>query len=152
IITLFLSTLLALVFAILFQPNILLEIANTLDINSYKAIFKGSMLTLYGGTQIETANEILAELVATRGMSGMLNTVWLIICAMCFGGAMTAAGMIQSITSAFTKMIKNRFSIVGSTVGSGLFLNLATADQYISIILTCNMFKDIYKKMGYESR
>lgn len=102
--------------------------------------------------KFETANEILAELVATRGMSGMLNTVWLIICAMCFGGAMTAAGMIQSITSAFTKMIKNRFSIVGSTVGSGLFLNLATADQYISIILTCNMFKDIYKKMGYESR
>ena len=82
----------------------------------------------------------------------MLNTVWLIICAMCFGGAMIAAGMIQSITSAFTKMIRNRVSLVSSTVFSGLFLNLSTADQYISIILTGNMFKDVYKKMGYESR
>ena len=71
---------------------------------------------------------------------------------MCFGGAMTASGMIKSITTAFMKLIKNRVSLVGSTVGSGLFLNLATADQYISVILTSNMFKDIYKKMGYESR
>ncbi len=152
IITLFISTLLALIMSIIFQPEIVLEIANTLDITRFKALFKGSLLTLYGETQIDTTNSLLEELVATRGMSGMLNTVWLIICAMCFGGAMTASGMIQSITSAFTRMIKNRVSLVGSTVGSGLFLNLATADQYISVILTSNMFKDIYKKMGYESR
>lgn len=152
IITLFISTLLALIMSIIFQPEIVLEIANTLDITRFKALFKGSLLTLYGETQIDTTNSLLEELVVTRGMSGMLNTVWLIICAMCFGGAMTASGMIQSITSAFTRMIKNRVSLVGSTVGSGLFLNLATADQYISVILTSNMFKDIYKKMGYESR
>ena len=152
IVTLFLSTLLALLFGLLFQLDILLEIANTPTLSQSKSAFKGLLLTLYGNTQIETTNSILAELVATRGMSGMLNTVWLILCAMCFGGAMTAAGMIKSITNAFTKLIRSRFSLVGSTAGSGLFLNLATADQYISVILTSNMFKDIYKKMGYESR
>ena len=152
IITLFLSTLLALVMALIFQPEILLEIANTLEISKAKAMFKGALLTLYGETQITTENSLLQELVATRGMAGMLHTIWLIICAMCFGGAMTASGMIKSITTAFMKLIKNRVSLVGSTVGSGLFLNLATADQYISVILTSNMFKDIYKKMGYESR
>lgn len=152
IITLFLSTLLALIFGILFQSNILLEIANTIEISSTKALFKGALLTLYGNTQIDASNEILAELVATRGMAGMLNTVWLIICAMCFGGAMTAASMIKSITTAFTNLIRNRLSLVSSTVGAGLFLNLSTADQYISVILTSNMFKDIYKQMGYESR
>lgn len=152
IITLFLSTLLALVMALIFQPEILLEIANTLEISKAKAMFKGALLTLYGETQITTDNSLLQELVATRGMAGMLHTIWLIICAMCFGGAMTASGMIKSITTAFMKLIKNRVSLVGSTVGSGLFLNLATADQYISVILTSNMFKDIYKKMGYESR
>lgn len=152
IITLFLSTLLALVMALIFQPEILLEIANTLEISKAKAMFKGALLTLYGETEITTDNSLLQELVATRGMAGMLHTIWLIICAMCFGGAMTASGMIKSITTGFMKLIKNRVSLVGSTVGSGLFLNLATADQYISVILTSNMFKDIYKKMGYESR
>lgn len=152
IITLFLSTLLALVMALIFQPEILLEIANTLEISKAKAMFKGALLTLYGETKITTDNSLLQELVATRGMAGMLHTIWLIICAMCFGGAMTASGMIKSITTGFMKLIKNRVSLVGSTVGSGLFLNLATADQYISVILTSNMFKDIYKKMGYESR
>ena len=152
IITLFLSTLLAVILGFIFQADIILEIADDITLSPYKGLFKGMLLTLYNTTQIETSNDILRELVATRGMAGMLNTVWLIICAMCFGGAMTAAGMIQSITSAFTKMIKNRLSLVTSTVCSGIFLNLSTADQYISVILTSNMFKDIYKKMGYESR
>lgn len=109
------------------------------------------MMTLYGGTSLQTGNEALTELVATRGMAGMMNTVWLIICAMCFGGAMTAGGMLGSITSVFVRFMKNTVSMVASTVCSGIFLNLATADQYISIILTGNMFRDIYEKKGYES-
>jgi NhaC family Na+:H+ antiporter len=82
----------------------------------------------------------------------MLNTVWLILCAMCFGGAMTASGMLGSITSIFVRFMKNTVSIVASTVCSGIFLNLTTADQYISIILTGNMFRNIYKEEGYENR
>ena len=110
------------------------------------------MMTCYGSTSLQTDNSILTELVATRGMSGMMNTVWLILCAMCFGGAMTASGMLGSITSVCVRFIKSRVSIVASTVFSGLFLNIATADQYISIILLGNMFGDIYKRQGYESR
>ena len=82
----------------------------------------------------------------------MMDTVWLIICAMCFGGAMTASGMLESITSVFTRLAKSRVGMVSSTVASGLFLNITTADQYISIILTGNMFKDIYESNGYEGR
>ena len=122
IITLFLSTSLAGLFALLFQPELLREIAGSND------IFKGIMQTLYGSTSLHTENELLTELVTTRGMAGMLNTVWLILCAMCFGGAMTAGGMLGSITSAFVRLMKNTTSMVASTVCSGLFLNLATAD------------------------
>ena len=109
-------------------------------------------MSLYGSTNLETSNATLTELVSTRGMSGMLNTVWLILCAMCFGGAMTASGMLGSITSMFVRFMKNRTSIVASTVASGLFLNLTTADQFISIILTGKMFSQVYKEKGYESR
>ena len=71
---------------------------------------------------------------------------------MCFGGAMAGSGMLSSITSVFIRFIKGTVGLVSSTVASGLFLNICTADQYISIILTGNMFKDIYQKRGYESR
>lgn len=146
IITLFISTMLAGIFALILQPDLLREIA--VD----GGIFKGIMMTFYGSTSLHTDNSMLTELIATRGMSGMMNTIWLILCAMCFGGAMTASGMLGSITSVFVRFMKNRLSIVTSTVCSGLFLNLSTADQYISIILTGNMFSNIYEKKGYESR
>ena len=146
VITLFLSTLLAGIFAFIFQPGLLNEIAEG------ENMFKGIMMTFYGSTSLQTDSDMLTELIATRGMAGMMNTIWLIICAMCFGGAMTASGMLGSITSLFVRFMKNTASMVASTVCSGLFLNLATADQYISIILTGNMFSNVYAKKGYESR
>lgn len=151
IITLFASTALAGLFAVLFQPHLLQEISG-LQAENIASLFKGLTMTLYGGTSLQTSNEALTELVATRGMAGMMNTVWLIICAMCFGGAMTASGMLGSITSVFVRFMKKTVSVVASTVCSGIFLNLATADQYISIILTGNMFRNIYEEKGYESR
>lgn len=146
IITLFLSTLLAATFAIIFQPELLHEISGNND------LFEGTMMSLYDSTSLQSDSAMLTELITTRGMAGMMNTIWLIICAMCFGGAMTASGMLGSITSVFVRFMKNTVSVVASTVGSGIFLNLATADQYISIILTGNMFSNIYEKKGYESR
>lgn len=151
IVTLFLSTLLAGICALIFQPHLLHEIAGN-GLEDATSLFKGLFMTFYGSTQVETGNEALNSLVATRGMGGMMSTIWLIICAMCFGGAMTASGMLESITSVFMHFMKRRASMVASTVVAGLTLNLCTADQYISIILTGNMFKDIYKKQGYESR
>lgn len=135
----------------IFQPGLLCEIAGQ-GAEGIAALFKGGMGMLYGGTQLETGNAEINELISTRGMAGMMNTIWLIICAMCFGGAMTAGGMLGSITSVFVRFTKKRVGMVSSTVASGLFLNLATADQYISIILTGNMFKDIYSANGYESK
>lgn len=146
IITLFLSAVLASVFALIFQAPQLNEIAND------GGLFKGMMMSFFGSTSLSTNNELLTELVATRGMSGMLNTIWLIICAMCFGGAMKAAGMLKSITDMFIRFISGRISLVSSTVASGLFFNITTADQYISIVLTGSIFKDIYENNDYENR
>ena len=85
-------------------------------------------------------------------MAGMLNTIWLIVCAMCFGAAMVASGMIESITKVVISWVRSRVGLVASTASTGLFLNVATGDQFISIVLTVNMFKDVYKRQGYEAR
>ena len=151
IITLFVSTALAAVFAVFFQPNLLVEIAGDAG-NNVLTMIKGVMTFLFTSTSLDAGNEHINEFIATRVMSGMMDTIWLIICAMCFGGAMTAGGMLESITKVFTKFAKTRVSMVSSTVVSGLFLNTCTADQYISIILTGNMFRDIYDENGYEGR
>ena len=151
LITLFVSALMAGVCAIICQPDLLREVAGK-DVTGGIALFKGTFISYYGSTSIDTGNVALNELVTTRGMAGMLSTIWLIICAMCFGGSMQASGMLESLTSLFTRFMKKGLGMVSSTVFSGLFLNVVTADQYISIILTGNMFKDVYKENGYESR
>ena len=151
IITLFLGTVCAIIFAFIFQPDLLCNIAGDNE-GGWISLIKGGMMTLFGGTSLDTGNAEINELIATRGMSGMMDTIWLIVCAMCLGGAMTASGMIDSITSVFMRFTKNCVSLVSSTVASGLFMNLTTADQYISIILTGNIFKDVYKRCGYENR
>lgn len=151
LITLFASAMMAGVAAMIFQPEMLYQISG-LETNDATATFKGLLQTFFASTNTDTGDATLNELVKTRGMSGMLNTIWLIICAMCFGGAMTASNMLASITSVFLRFMKRTAGLVGSTVFTGIFLNICTADQYLSVILTGNMFKDIYKHKGYESR
>lgn len=117
IITLFVSTALATVFALIFQPGLLCEIAGQ-GVEGIAALFKGGMGMLYGATQLETGNAEINELISTRGMAGMMNTIWLIICAMCFGGAMTAGGMLGSITCLCTFYEKaGRNGVIHSCIG-----------------------------------
>ncbi|MBR3067288.1 MAG: Na+/H+ antiporter NhaC [Prevotella sp.] len=148
LIVLFLSALMAGVVALILQPHLLAQIGE----GGPMPILRGLAITFYGPTAIETGSESLNELVATGGMAGMLNTIWLIICAMCFGAVMVASGMIESITRVVISWIKNRLGLVSSTVGSGLFLNIATGDQFISIVLTADMFRHVYERLGYEPR
>ena len=99
--------------------------------------------------EITTNSPMLTELASTSGMSGMLNTVWLIMCVCAFGGVMESGGYISAITEAMTKLIKSRTTLVGSTVGTCIISNLTLSDQYMSIIIPGKMFADIYKKEGY---
>ena len=146
LIVLFASSVMAGVVALLLQPHILTEIAGS------DSLTRGLAITYYGATSVDTGNESLNELVSTGGMAGMLNTIWLILCAMCFGAAMVASGMIESLTRVLVRWVSSRVSLVGSTVGTGIFLNLTTGDQFISIVLTADMYKEVYREQGYESR
>jgi NhaC family Na+:H+ antiporter len=151
VVTLFVSALLAGVFAVIFQPDLLLEIAGG-GAGDGRGIFKGMVMNLSGPTGVDTGSAAVNDLVSTGGMAGMLDTVWLIICAMCFGGVMLAGGMLQSISALFARVIKRRAGLVASTTATGLLLNVTTADQYMSIILLSNLWGDVYRKAGYESR
>ena len=151
IVTLFASVVFACVAMLLTQRGLVASVAGVGSLD-FLSGFKGVLMTCFGPTAIDTGNAQLNALVATRGMAGMLNTVWLIICAMCFGGVMTGSGMLRSLTQLFLRVVRRPFSAVASTVGAGLFFNLCTADQYISIILSGRLFRDLYAERGLEER
>ena len=148
LITLFAATVVAAIAMLIFQPDIVTSVSGEGVLSG----FKGVMIACSSSTSIETGDAMLDELVATRGMGGMLSTIWLILCAMCFGGVMAGSGMLAALTRMFMKFAKRTFSIVTSTIATGLFCNLATADQYISIIITGNTFGDLYRRRGLEAR
>lgn len=156
IITLFAASVIAGVFAFIFQPQVISEVAVGAELASadFSFIdgFKGLMQSYYGSTSIVTGNPDVDSLIATRGMTGMLNTVFLIIAASTFGGSLVGSGMLQSLTDALVGFVRRRVSMVAATVGTGIFANMITGDQYLSIILTSNLYKKLYKERRYESK
>lgn len=155
--TLFIAAAIAGLFALLFQPHIISAVAESAVPQhgtslSFLEGFKGLFISYYGSTAIETGNAALNDLISTRGMVGMLNTIFLIISAGTFGGVLVGSGMLQSLTDLLVKFVRKRVSLVASTVGTGIFANMITGDQYLSIILTSSLYKKLYAERGYESR
>ena len=151
IVTLFASVAMAAITMVIAQPEIIMGIAQS-ETSSAMSSLSAVIQAATTSTSVETGNELLNDLVATSGMGGMMNTIWLIICAMCFGGVMYGSGMLTSISQLFIRVARRTVSVVGSTVCSGIFFNLTTGDQYISIILTGNLFRNLYDNRGLERR
>lgn len=154
LIVLFSSSIMAMAMACAFQSHILMEIGGAAEGTfSITTLFCAIITAFANSTSIDTGVPLLNNLVATRGMGGMMDTIWIILCAMIFGGAMTACGMLRSFLEAiFRRLMNTRLGLVCATVFNGIAMNLMTGDQYISIILSGNMFKDEYMQQGYESR
>ena len=150
-VVLFLAILLAVIVAVLVQPALVHQISGAPG-ESLLASYKGMMQVCYGSTNIETGVPMLNELVHTSGMGGMMPTIWLIICAQTFGAALTATGQLRSVMQVVLRFAKGTASLVASTVGTSLFCNIAMADQYLSIMLSSQMFRDTYQERGYEGR
>ena len=144
---LFIGVILGSAFALIFQSNLVLEVSNSSS-NSWKALFSGTMISLYGSISIDVSNEMVSKLLSSSGMFGMLGTIWLVICAMIFGGVMEKAGFLKKIISIILNKIKSTGSLISSTAGTCIFFNLTASDQYISIVVPGKMYSLIYKDKG----
>ena len=131
---------LAAVFAFIFQS----EILGSLSDSNFKSIINA----IFIDTEIITDNEKLNELFSSGGMQGMLWTIYLIICAMVFGGIMDAIGALTRITDALLKVASTVFGLFASTVVSCLGLNIIASDQYLAIVIPGKMFKQAYEDKG----
>ena len=145
LIALLVGTLMGGVFALLFQSDILLEITQS-SIMTSEVAYRAIMDAISVSTEITTSNALLNDLFTSGGMEGMLGTIWLIICAMVFGGIMDAIGALERISNALLNWAQTTFQLFASTVASCLAINLTASDQYLSIVIPGKMFAKAYKE------
>ena len=147
LVALLIGTLLGGIFALCFQPQLVLEAAGATQLNFISG-YQGVMNAITIDNAIVTSNEVLNDLFQSGGMQGMLGTIWLIICAMVFGGVMDAIGALQRISTALLEKAQSTFQLFTSTAASCVTINLTASDQYLSIVLPGKMFEQAYKDKG----
>ena len=136
------GTLLGVLFAFIFQWDLITSLV--IDLN-FHSIYGLILSTLGEGLSIPSNNSLLTELLSSSGMKGMLDTIWLIICAMIFGGVMDRSGCLASISKSLLKLTTGKTSLVGTTALSSIFMNLTASDQYLAIVVPGKMYQDAYK-------
>ena len=146
---LFIGTILAAIFAVIFQPEIVLKVSGEAQMNINSA-YKGIMNAMTNSVYIPSGNEILDknELFSAGGMSGMLSTIWLILCAMFFGGVMQEIGALEKISSSLLKLFKSTFGLFASTTATCIFFNATASDQYLAIVVPGKMYKKAFDDKG----
>ena len=132
--------------ALFFQSELLLSLIN--EGGSFKSYYRVLMDTVTQGVSIQTGDELLNELFSASGMKGMLNTIWLILCAMVFGGAMEGAGLLQRISRSLLSLAKTDFALTATTTVTCVGINVTASDQYLSIVVPGRMYAEAYKKQG----
>ena len=141
------GTLLAALASILAQSQILMSIAES-EIFNFETAYKGVMQSITVDTAVETSSTELNDLFSSGGMKGMMGTIWLIICAMVFGGVMDAIGALSKISKALLTLASSTFGLFASTVASCLALNVTASDQYLALVVPGKMFKKAYEDKG----
>ncbi|CAI8179477.1 MAG: Malate-2H(+)/Na(+)-lactate antiporter [Flavobacteriaceae bacterium] len=147
LIALLAGTLLGGVVALIFQPSLVASITGADSLNLENG-YKGMLTAFTTDVSISTSNEALNDLFNSGGMAGMLGTIWLIVCAMVFGGVMEAIGALNRITQSLLSLAQSTFGLFASTVASCLAINLTASDQYLAIVVPGKMFSKAYKDRG----
>ena len=137
------GTLLGGLFALIFQPDLVVKIAGATTLSVISA-YQGVMNAIIGDISVTTSNELLNDLFSSGGMKGMLGTIWLIVCAMVFGGIMDAIGGLQRLSNALLSIAQSTFQLFASTAVSCVVINLTASDQYLSIVLPGKMFNKAF--------
>ena len=135
------------IFAIIFQPEVVANISDIVG-RPVKSAYIAVISAMYGEVRIVTGNVMVDNLLTSGGMAGMLNTIWLILSAMVFGGIMDAGGMLNRISEVIIGFARSTGSLVASTAASCLFFNVTASDQYLAIVVPGKMFEKIYKERG----
>jgi Na+:H+ antiporter, NhaC family len=149
---LFIGALTGCVFAVLFQREAVLRFVGETDLPGSLALVKGAWTALFDGFKLASGNAALDELLSRGGMASMLNTIWLILCAMTFGAVMETTQMLQRIAAAILGSVRGTGSLIAATLGTAIGMNIIASDQYIAIVLPGRMFRAEFKRRGLAAK
>ena len=147
IISLFVGVITASIFFLIFQNDLIVKLVSEFEINKYQII----MNSIVSETNIQTDIPFLSELFNSDGMKGMLNTIWLVISAMIFGGVMEAIGALKKISIYLLSLAKSTTGLFSSTILSCFTVNISASDQYLAIVIPGKMFSSAYKDRNLSS-
>ncbi len=145
------GTLASLVAAYFFQYDVLVDLVLDrlgTDFFTWTDLYQQLFISTYGDTHIAMANPLLDTLMQSGGMSGMLGTIWLILCALTFGGTLAASGFLEVITGNFLRLAQGSAGLILATLVTCGFFNATAADQYLAIVVPGRMFRKAYEDRG----
>ncbi|MDH5821526.1 Na+/H+ antiporter NhaC [Luteimonas sp. RD2P54] len=146
--TILIGALLGALFAVAFQPALVIALADDADLSRPMALLSGAWIALFDGYRAETGNAAVDDLLSRGGMSSMLNTVWLIVCAMGFGAVMEKTGLLERMIRSVLKAARSTGSLIAATLATAMGANAVAADQYMAIVLTGRLFQPEYRRRG----
>tara|TARA_B110000503_G_scaffold138826_1_gene225777 strand:- start:1236 stop:2720 length:1485 start_codon:yes stop_codon:yes gene_type:complete len=147
LIALLAGTILGGIFALIFQPDVVTQITGAKEL-TFTSGYKGIMQAITVKTSVATENAALVDLFAAGGMAKMLGTIWLILCAMVFGGIMDAIGALAKISAFMLSLFDSVFGLFASTVFTCIGLNFTASDQYLAIVVPGKMYAKAYADKG----
>lgn len=149
---LLIGSLVGCLFAVVFQPQVVMTYAASPDLPAWAALVKGAWMSLFDGFKLESPNAALNELLSRGGMANMLNTVWLILMAMTFGAVMEATGMLQQIAGGILGMVRGTGTLITATLATAFGMNIVASDQYMAIVLPGRMFRAEFARRGLHPK
>ena len=148
--TIMIGALLGGVFAVVFQPELVVELAGNPELSRPMALLSGAWMALFEGYQSQTGNAVVDDLLTRGGMISMLNTVWLIICALGFGAVMERTGLLERMVRSLLARVKSTGSLLASTITTALGANIVAADQYMAVVLPGRLYRPEFKRRGLD--
>jgi len=136
------------IFAVIFQPDMVLHYINRPELSTPLGMIAGVWKAMYSGYEVATGFPIVDKLLNRGGMGSMLEVIWLVLSALMFGGVMEAAGLLKRLLDAIIHLVKGTGSLITATLATALGLNIVTSDQYMSIVLTGRMYRLEYQRRG----
>ena len=149
--TILTGVILGILIALIFQQGAISSLSRETESNAL-TLFKGIWITLFDGFALNSGNDTLDNLMTRGGMSSMLSTVWLVLCAMVFGGVMEKTGLLQHLVDYAVSFAHNTGTLIATTIATCIGANIITSDQYISVVLPGRMYKLEYQSRKLDPR
>ena len=149
--TILTGVILGILIALIFQQGAISSLSRETESNAL-TLFKGIWITLFDGFALNSGNDTLDNLMTRGGMSSMLSTVWLVLCAMVFGGVMEKTGLLQRLVDHALSFAHNTGTLIATTIATCIGANIITSDQYISVVLPGRMYKLEYQSRKLDPR